>query len=153
MDVVTIKTGHSVAKDEKSAINEAVKNTLKELKGEDLSFVVLFTSPRYNPQKLMVEYNLIDKLKGVPMIGCTTAGEISEKKFSRGGLVFLALSSKYVRASSVMVTNLCKEPFKAGKEAAVKAFKGLDVQFNLAATAFLKKNPATMVNFKPWLSS
>jgi len=149
MDVVTIKTGYSVAKDEKSAIQEAVKGTLKELKDENVSFAVLFASSRYNPQKLMAEYNSIDKLKGVPMVGCTTAGEISEKKFSRGGLVFLALSSEYVRASAVMVNNLARNPFKAGREAAVKAFKKLDVQFNLAATAFLKKNPAAMVNFKP----
>lgn len=149
MAVVKIKTGHSEAKTEKSAINEAVRNTLKEMKSEDLSFVVLFASSRYNSKKLIAEYNLIDKLKGVPMIGCTTAGEMNEAKFSRGGLTFFALASKYVRASAVMIDNLSKDPFRAGREAAVRAFKGLDIEFNLAATAFLKKDPTMMVNFKP----
>ena len=113
MDVVRVKTGHSVAKDEKSAIKEAVISAIDKFKEGDLSFVVLFASSNYNPKKLMAEYNKINKLKGVPMIGCTTAGEMDEVRFSRGGLVFFALSSKYVRAAAAMAGKMCKNPFKA----------------------------------------
>src|SRR5262249_28893965 len=78
-----------------------------------------FASPRYDPEALAAE--LARALPGAPVIGCTTAGEISPRGFEQGSLVGLSLASTELQMASEIVHPLETASFAHIRAAAVRA--------------------------------
>jgi hypothetical protein len=83
-----IKKGHSTARDSRQAANElAVK-----LRQPDMKIVIFFCSPQYDLDELAAAIKELDF--ACPVIGCTTAGEITaESGYMQDGIVGASLSS------------------------------------------------------------
>ena len=64
-------------------------------------FHLVFASPRYEPQALAEA--LERALPDAPVIGCTTAGEISTRGFAQGSLVGLSLAASDLHFSTELV--------------------------------------------------
>ena len=77
--------GHSSAQDSSTAGAEAAKQALQ---GEDPKLLVVFCSDSYDLQELL---DAINKESGdVPLIGCSTAGEIATKGPAQTSVVVTA---------------------------------------------------------------
>lgn len=65
------------------------------------SCIMLFASPEADLDALLSEPGF-----GAPVIGCTTAGEISDEGYSEGGIVALGLPTEYFDTELVFVPSL-----------------------------------------------
>lgn len=69
---------------------EAVRDLFGQINQQDMEAVIFFCSPRYDLDKLG---KALANTFPCPLIGCTTAGEISSKGYQQGGIVGASLSS------------------------------------------------------------
>ncbi|MGA3209592.1 MAG: FIST N-terminal domain-containing protein [Syntrophales bacterium] len=108
---LTIKIGRSLLQDEKKAVSEfqlAVQQPETEA-------VIFFCSSKYNMDVLGRE---LAKHFDCPLIGCTTAGELSTFGFQEEGIVGASLSSKELRIHRYTITPLSRFSLsEAGKMA------------------------------------
>jgi methyl-accepting chemotaxis protein len=74
----------------KSAIHEATRAAMEPLGKEKPKFGFLFTSPDAD---LAAAIGLVRDISGAEVIGCTTAGEITEKGLTHGGVALLLVAS------------------------------------------------------------
>lgn len=70
------------------------------------SLIMLFVSPAADLERLPAEAARV--FGDAPIIGCTTAGEISEAGYGDGAIVALALSSNYFRVDTVSIPDLLR---------------------------------------------
>lgn len=70
------------------------------------ALVMLFVSPAADLERLPGEAARV--FDGVPVIGCTTAGEISDAGYDEGTIVALALPSRYFRVDTLTVSDLTR---------------------------------------------
>ena len=84
---LSIRTGRSLSRDEQEAVHEL----RKAVQQPDMNAVIFFCSSKYNLDILGME---LAKNFDCPLIGCTTAGEISTLGYQEGGIVGASLSSK-----------------------------------------------------------
>jgi hypothetical protein len=115
----------STLKDAFDAGNAAVLAAMSKLSLKpDMLWV--FGAITYDQQRLMD--GIAAAAPGVPVIGCTTDGEISTKGLSQSSVVVMALASDTIRFHSAQVENLSKDSYGAGSLIG-KAFKGLDCTY------------------------
>ena len=87
----TSGSGQSTVTDTRRAVEEAVRMALKPLGGSPPSFGFLFVAPRHD---LGVALGVAERCApGASFMGCTTAGEITERGLTRGGVAALVISS------------------------------------------------------------
>jgi hypothetical protein len=121
-----VATGASTAPTAASAASEAVAAAVAGLSGRAPSFGFLFASPRLPLQECLGEARR--RLPGTDLVGCTTAGEITERGRTDGGVALLLVSSDGMehtvrwarhleRAPARAVTDLCAG-FSERREAA-----------------------------------
>jgi hypothetical protein len=84
-------SGVSKNQDPDLAATEAVAMALAGLRGETPSFGFLFASPERNLRATLTAAR--KAAGGVEIIGCTTAGEITERGVTHGGLAVLLVAS------------------------------------------------------------
>jgi hypothetical protein len=84
-------SGRSVQADTIRAVGEAVSMALAPLDGAPASFAFLFVSPRHDLTLALAAAER--QAPGATFAGCTTAGEITERGLTRGGVAALAVSS------------------------------------------------------------
>jgi len=83
---------------------QAVERLAQQLRGEPFALIMLFVSPAADLERLPQEIARV--FGGVPVIGCTTAGEISEMGYEEGTIVALALPSRFFRVDTIFVPDL-----------------------------------------------
>ena len=84
-------SGRSTLGDTRRAVEEAVRMAVKPLAGNAPSFGFLFVAPRHD---LGVALGVAEhSAPGATFMGCTTAGEITERGLTRGGVAALVVSS------------------------------------------------------------
>ncbi|WP_146344392.1 FIST N-terminal domain-containing protein [Phaeobacter marinintestinus] len=71
---------------------------------EDLAMVILFLSPSANVDALIAEAK--QRFAPVPVVGCTTAGEISPAGYTEGEIVAVGLPSSNFLAQTILVPDL-----------------------------------------------
>jgi methyl-accepting chemotaxis protein len=99
---MTTKTssGQSVATDSSAATREAVGQALRALGGSEPRFGFIFASPKHALGKCLQTAQELSP--DTDFIGCTTAGEITEKGLTHGGLsVMLVAGDAMVHRSAV----------------------------------------------------
>lgn len=87
---LNVRKGRSLLKNEKEAVNEF----FTAVQQPDMEAVIFFCSSRYNLDLLGRE--LAERFS-CPLIGCTTAGEISTFGYQKEGIVGASLSSKELK--------------------------------------------------------
>ncbi|WP_210259318.1 FIST N-terminal domain-containing protein [Agrobacterium sp. a22-2] len=81
-----VLNGHSLASDPTTAITELGD----ALQREDTALVLIFCSPGYD--RAALEQAIAARFAGIPVVGCTTAGEIGSQGCSDGSMVGLSFS-------------------------------------------------------------
>jgi hypothetical protein len=87
---LNVRMGRSLLKNEKEAVSEFF-NAVQQ---PDMEAVIFFCSSRYD---LVILGRELAGRFDCPLIGCTTAGEISTFGYQKGGIVGASLSSKELR--------------------------------------------------------
>ena len=104
-----IKSGFSIEKDTKSAAKEVAE----QIKQDNIELVVFFAAVDYDFAK--IAKTLYKLLGRNPMIGCTTAGEITPSGFMNNSLTAMSISSDKISKVKVgVIKDLQKNAGKAG---------------------------------------
>ncbi|WP_018237704.1 FIST N-terminal domain-containing protein [Ensifer sp. BR816] len=82
----------------------AVETLARQLGPGPFSLIMLFVSPTADLERLPAEAARV--FGDIPIIGCTTAGEISHTGYNDDTIVALALPSEYFRIETLTVPNL-----------------------------------------------
>lgn len=82
----------------------AARELAEALRHPELGFVLFFCSAEY-PLAALSE-SLEAAFSGVPVAGCTTAGEITPAGYARGGIVALGLDRRHFAVSCALIEDL-----------------------------------------------
>ncbi len=113
--------GVSTNKDDYAAGAEAAKQAMKTLGKPNAAALIVFAAPRFNHQKML--NGITSVTKQTPMIGGTTAGEISTFGLSVSSVVVMALNSKDVKFCSGIGKGIDNGEEKAGSALARDVLK------------------------------
>lgn len=105
-----IRTGHSQAADAASA----VADLHAQIGAEDLALVVFFCSSAFDLDQLAEEVNR--RFAGVPVVGCTTAGEIGPLGYGERGLSGMSFSASGFVAECGRIDNLQSFEIDRGRD-------------------------------------
>lgn len=94
-----VKIGSTLAADEKKAVQE-LGDALYQL---PLEGGIFFCSSRYDLDRLGAE---LKNRFSCPLVGCTTAGEISPLGYQEGGIVGVSFSSAHLKMNSYLIRPL-----------------------------------------------
>jgi hypothetical protein len=108
-----VGVGHSVEPDGRLAGKEAAAEALRE---DDAKLVLVFCSDRYDLAELLTGIN--ETTGNVPLIGCSTAGEISTSGPGDSSLVVVAFGGTGMSASTRGARSVSTGLRKAGEEVA-----------------------------------
>jgi hypothetical protein len=90
----------------KTDVQEAVRDLAAQIKQPNTQVCLAFFSDEYDPQQLG---SALKKYLPGPVIGCTTAGQISEKGFQRGGISGASLAGKELSAIPYLIHPLSSQ--------------------------------------------
>ncbi|MBU2578597.1 FIST C-terminal domain-containing protein [Patescibacteria group bacterium] len=124
-------TGKSNNLDSFSAGKEACAAALNETEGK-ANLIFVFSSVVYDQEKLLQGIRFISK--DIPLVGCSTSGEITNQGPATKHVVAMALYSDKIDFTIGIGTNTDKDSFEAGKKAAEKIKKGAKVLPSLLMT-------------------
>ncbi len=133
-----------VATSQSNNLDEAISNLLRNI--DKPEFIISFFSPNFSAEEI---YAKLRKEVGdkVNIIGCSTAGEYTDIRGDciKGTVAFMAISSPYLNVGVGVSRETEKDPFTAGKEGVIEAFRRLDKKkastiANLYQTAFLRRD-------------
>ena len=119
-DATAIRRGHTDATDERAAAR-ALKAQLDQ---PGVSLVVLFASPDRDLEALAAA--LGEAFGPVPVVGCTTAGEIGPGGYRRGSVVGISLAAPAFTAVAERVDDLHHFHMARGNDLVQRALRGLD---------------------------
>jgi hypothetical protein len=105
--------GRSSEDDPSRAAREALGGAIR---GENAKLLIVFCSDRYALAELVS--TISRSSGGVPLIGCSTAGEIATSGPGDSGLVIVALGGEGLSVSTAAATNASERLRDAGAEAA-----------------------------------
>ncbi|HIC81587.1 MAG TPA: GfdT protein [Kiloniellaceae bacterium] len=97
---VVVKTAHAPALDPR----QALASLAQEIGGEDLSLVVLFVSPSGDLPAIAEEAAAV--FGATPVIGCSTAGEISPRGYAEGEIVAVGFPKRHFVALIQFIADL-----------------------------------------------
>lgn len=134
---VNVGTGHSDVENsflagekaaEKSIDFMKRKYNLKEVDPHDLTLTMVFSSKHYELEEMHDELELM--LKGVravtgncPLVGCTTAGEITNQGVHDNSVSVMTLSSEVISAGTGVGENIIEDAQGAGEKAVSEALE------------------------------
>ena len=132
---MSTRTGSGVSKntDSRAAAAEAARQAQEPLDGLKPTFGIAFASPKHDLRTVLAEAE--KAVPGAVWIGCTSAGEITERGLTRGGVSLMVAASDEmtVRTASVQgvkanpraaARKLCAEFEAVAKECAMRGHRG-----------------------------
>ncbi len=108
----TIRRGFSLSAEPA----EAVRELHEAIAQDDTAIAVFFCSSAYDLERLAAELRV--RFAGVPLIGCTTAGEITPAGFQDGSITGFSIGGRAARAAVARIDCLGDLPISAGFMAA-----------------------------------
>jgi hypothetical protein len=117
--MTTAATGVSRAKSDKAAATEAMRAARSRL-GEDISYAFVFASPER--EFGAVQAAATEAANGAPVIGCTTAGELTELGPTTESVTVLAISSSTSTANMLFTDGLSLDADRAVRRLCQDAF-------------------------------
>ncbi len=101
---------------------EAARQALEGLAGSSPGLLLVFGSSRFDQQALLE--GIVSVVPDIPMVGGTTAGEISLKGISPDAVVIMALGSEHLRFRTGIGTTLSRDEEAAVREMSGQMFSG-----------------------------
>lgn len=124
---IKVGVGKSKEIDSFTAGSIAANNALEQLGSNQPNLVFVFASSRFDHLQLLRGIKSI--IPNCPLVGCTTAGEITSQGPDKKSVVVLAIESNSLHAAVGLGKNLGKDSRRAGQEVAhdviVKTRQGL----------------------------
>ena len=105
---------------------EAAKRALENLGSKYPDAIIIFAAPRFNHKKMLKGVTSITKK--TPMVGGTTAGEISTFGLSANSVVLMALKSKDIKFYAGIGKGISKSEVNAGKQLAKSVIKKTSIK-------------------------
>ncbi len=118
---ISAGVGVSLNRNSFEAGKEASTKAIKNLGKKTADVLIVFASPIFKHQELLNGITSITKK--TPLIGGTTAGEISTQEISDDSIVIMALQSDKIKFATALGKNISKDEIKAGKQLAEKSLK------------------------------
>ena len=84
-------SGVIAAKSKAATVAEAAADICGQLPADGMAMVLIFLSPHYDPHKFIAEVTA--RVPGIPVYGCTTAGELSPDGWEDNSVVALAFAA------------------------------------------------------------
>jgi hypothetical protein len=106
-------SGHASKTSPLQAAKEAIKEATSQLGGRVPGAAVVFASPALPLAEVMTAVRR--ELPGTTVVGCSTAGEITERGMSRGGLAVLLIASETMQFSSALAPEVGRDPRAAAQ--------------------------------------
>jgi hypothetical protein len=131
---------------------EAAARETQEMAGEKVTFAVVFSSSKYDPQRV---YDSISSVLGkANIIGCTTAGEICNLAGNAvtDSIAILGIGGSRIKTAVGVGKNLSTRGEDAGIEAATAAYKSLDFDPYTMFVGMMHKTPLDLVKMKTFLN-
>src|ERR1700743_2824816 len=85
-------SGVAVAQAKASAADQAAADIVRQLPSDGLAMVLVFLSPYYDPHQFIAE--IAGLLGGIPVFGCTTAGELAPDGWGENSVVALGFAAE-----------------------------------------------------------
>lgn len=128
---MSLQVGTSFSKntDHERAGSEVIESALKNanLKAEEISLAVVFSSIAIDQEKMLKGVNRA--LSGKPVIGCSTAGEITDTGVQEKSVVAMVIKSDAIKFSEGYGEHIKQDALKAGKQFAQQIKdKGPDIK-------------------------
>jgi hypothetical protein len=114
-----VRRGHSSEINAASAVAE-IKSKIAQ---DGMALVLFFAAPSHDRAALTKAINAA--FKGVTVIGCTTAGEITPEGYGEGTLTAASFSADSFKASAVLVKDLARFGMEQGQDIVHAALQGL----------------------------
>ena len=127
-----VATGHSHDLDSAGAIAEALDACAETLGGKTPQAGLLFAGITHDHQALLD--GIEARHPGLPLIGCTTHGELSSDGFAEDSVALMLLHSERVQFRVGVGENALAEPREAARQALAMACDGLEVPPRLCIT-------------------
>lgn len=125
-----VRLGHSDRQDPRSAVSELAA----QLRQQDTSLVIFFCSSRYDLKLLGEE---LASEFSCPVIGCTTAGEISSNHgFQQGTIVGASLASANLKAHPYLIRDVNRFDFREARQLADMIRDDLQVESLASSSLF-----------------
>jgi methyl-accepting chemotaxis protein len=107
-------SGTSRSADPKTAANEAVRRARTRLGGSKPTFGVVFASPDRDLAATLAR--VTEATDGAHVVGCTTAGELTEAGLFHGGIAVLLVSSETTSSTVAFAEQLKSDPHAVASE-------------------------------------
>jgi hypothetical protein len=131
-------SGASSNNDTRTAVREAVRAALLSFREAKPSYGFLFAGPNHSLGPALVEAR--EAAGAAQIIGCTTAGELTEAGLGHGGIVVLLVASDSTSAGATMVRGL-----KAGAKKAADALSRADRELRSSPSARERRSGTTVL--------
>lgn len=131
---------------------EAAAKDARDMAGEKISFALVFSSSKYDPNKVYTGVSSV--LPDANIIGCTTAGEICSLagKTVSESLAVLSIGGTRLRTAVGVGKDLSKRAEEAGIEATASAYTSLNFDPYTMFVGMMHKTPLDLVKMKMFVN-
>ena len=126
MNVVTEKLGVRKGCSQSRDPYEAARELRESIYQPDSALVLFYASSEYDLEALAAA--LEEHFGGVPLLGCTSCGEITPRGYLRGALTGVSISSPSLVVETVRLDRLSGFEISDGARAARSAIEGLEAR-------------------------
>lgn len=144
---ISVGVGSGKGDDPYNAGKEAAEKALKDMSGKP-DLTILFSSVKYDTQKVL---NAVRAVTGeTPLVGCSTAGEITSDGPQTESVAVMMLKSGKLKFTPALTGNLCINPKEAGRNIALNALKNSGRRELSALTLIKKGGEDRVIKINPY---
>jgi len=144
--MIQVGVGRSDLEDSLAAGKEAAAIAYDGMEGEP-TFSLMFCSVKFEIEKLLEGVRSV--VQG-PMIGCSTAGEITNDGVSTGSVAVMCIKSDKIRVGLGVGEDIGLDARKAGQDSAASAIKEIGEEMRTASQIFIKTKSGKFANITPF---
>jgi hypothetical protein len=108
----SMATGSSILSQTEAAVKAVLRTSQASLTGKP-SVGILFASPKHDLKRALAI--AAETLPGTPLVGCSTAGEISERGFTHGGMAATLIASDDMACAIKTASGISRDHAKAAQ--------------------------------------
>lgn len=143
--MIKVGVGKSTHEDSFKAGREAAKEAVDGIGGGP-TLTLMFSSVRFNLEELLKGVRSV--IKG-PLMGCSTAGEITNEGVTTGSIAIMSINSDSIKVGMGVGENISRDARAAGQKAASSAIRALGEDLRTASQIFIKTKSGKFANISP----
>jgi hypothetical protein len=144
--MINVGVGQSKHEDSFKAGEDAARQAVDKIMGEP-SFSLIFSSVRFNLEELLKGVRSV--IRG-PVIGCSTAGEITNEGVATGSVAVMSINSDSIKVGLGVGENISGNARAAGQTSASAAVSALGEDLKAASQIFIKTKSGGFANISPY---